>query len=92
MYAEITLYDDDGTIKNKRPYVVPAGRIDVFPSDQVGGERTVEYKFTFVLAERIPTDPREIDVLNKIERAYKEGYAEGRESVEYYARGRKLND
>ena len=89
MYAEITLYDDDGTIKNRKPYVVPANRIDVFPSDQVGGEKTIEYKFTFVLAERIPTDPREIDVLNKIERAYKEGYENGKEDFDmgYRRRG-----
>jgi len=91
MYAEITLYDDDGTIKNKRPYVVPASRIDVFPSED-NGDKTVEYKFTFIMGERILTNPREIEVLNKIERAYKEGFAEGRESVEYYTRGRKLND
>ena len=80
MYAEITLYDDDGTIKNKRPYVVPASQINVYPSE-VNGEKTVEHKFTFVLGERIPTNPREIEVLDKIERAYKEGFAEGRESV-----------
>lgn len=81
MYAEITLYDDDGTIKNRRPYVVPTGRIDVFPSE-VDGEKTIEYKFTFVLCERIPTNPKEIVVLDKIERAYKEGYEKGREDFD----------
>ena len=81
MYAEITLYDDDGTIKNKRPYVIPASRIDVFPSE-VNGEKTIEHKFTFILGERIPTNPREIEVLDKIEKAYKVGFDEGRESVE----------
>ena len=87
MYAEITLYDDDGTIKNKRPYVIPAGQIDVFPSE-VNGEKTIEYKFIFVLGERIPTNPKEIEMLDKIEKAYKVGFDEGRESVEYYTRGR----
>lgn len=81
MYAEITLYDDDGTIKNRRPYVVPASRIDVFPSE-VNGEKTIEHKFTFVLCERIPTNPREIEVLDKIEKAYKEGYEKGREDFD----------
>ncbi len=80
MYAEITLYDDDGTIKNKRPYVIPSSQIGVFPSE-VNGEKTMEYKFTFILGERIPTNPKEIEVLDKIERAYKEGFAEGRESA-----------
>ena len=47
MYAEITLYNDDGTIKNRRPYVVPASQINVYPSE-VNGEKTVEHKFTFV--------------------------------------------
>ena len=83
MYAEITLYNDDGTIKNRRPYVVPASQINVYPSE-VNGEKTVEHKFTFVLGERIPTNPREIEVLDKIERAYKEGFAEGRESTARY--------
>ena len=88
MYAEINFYDDDGTIKNRRPYLVPANKIDVLPLE-VDGAKTIEYKFTVAFAERIPTNPREIEMLDRMEKAYKQGYNEGAESVErYYAGGR----
>ena len=85
MYAEITLYDDDGTIKNKKPYVIPASSIYGY-THVIDECKIVDHEFKFVWTERIPRDPTERE-----RAAYEKGREAGREEIErYYAGGRSI--
>lgn len=88
MYAEITFYDDDGSQKNDRPFLIPPEKIHEH-IDVVDSCEMVEYEFKFTWCERIPLDKREIEIHERELAAYEKGYEEGRESIErYYAGGR----
>lgn len=88
MYAEITFYDDDGSQKNDRPFLIPPEKIHEH-IDVVDSCEMVEHEFKFTWCERIPKDQKEIDIHNIKREAYEKGYEEGREEVwKYYAGGR----
>ena len=80
MYAEITIYNDDGIIKNTKPYVIPSNNIHE-RAQLEGNYEIVDHEFKFVWTERIPKDPKEIDFLEREHEAFEKGRKVGREEV-----------
>lgn len=77
MYAEVRFFDDDGSPKNKKPIFVHSNDIRIRTYSECG-DKIIIYGFNCEMSERLPADPKEIYVLDKIEEAYKKGFEEGK--------------
>ena len=80
MYAEIRIFEDDGTPKNRQPYFIPASDITYsFKEPHSDDSEILNYTFKFTMAERIPKNIAEIDAIEKARKAYEVGVQDGKE-------------